>query len=50
MANRMSRMRMNEVTSLGEKMTSQEFEEVCRAAGLPSSGSLVYKEALAGET
>ncbi|CAL1146452.1 unnamed protein product [Cladocopium goreaui] len=32
------------VTSLGEKLTPQEFEDICKAAGLPTSGSLAYKQ------
>ncbi|CAE7027265.1 calA [Symbiodinium natans] len=33
------------VTSLGEKLTAKEFEEICKAADLPSAGSLEYKKA-----
>mmetsp|Transcript_152299 Transcript_152299/g.283757 ORF Transcript_152299/g.283757 Transcript_152299/m.283757 type:complete len:142 (-) Transcript_152299:60-485(-) len=31
------------VTTLGEKMTAQEFENIMRVAGLPATGKLDYK-------
>ncbi|CAE8626296.1 unnamed protein product [Polarella glacialis] len=37
------------VTSLGEKMSPQEFEDICKAAALPSAGRLEYKQAQADE-
>lgn len=39
----MKELRHN-VTSLGEKLTPQEFEDICKAAGLSTSGSLAYKQ------
>merc|ERR1712085_211428 len=32
------------VTSLGEKLSAQEFNDICKAAGLPTSGSLEYRQ------
>eukprot|EP00933_Yihiella_yeosuensis_P065936 TRINITY_DN6995_c2_g4_i1.p1 TRINITY_DN6995_c2_g4~~TRINITY_DN6995_c2_g4_i1.p1 ORF type:complete len:141 (-),score=42.57 TRINITY_DN6995_c2_g4_i1:150-572(-) len=32
------------VTSLGEKLTAKEFEDICKAAGLPSTGMIDYKK------
>ncbi|CAE7494259.1 unnamed protein product [Symbiodinium sp. CCMP2592] len=33
------------VTNLGEKLTTKEFEEICKAADLPAAGALDYKKA-----
>eukprot|EP00931_Biecheleriopsis_adriatica_P081256 TRINITY_DN54577_c0_g1_i1.p1 TRINITY_DN54577_c0_g1~~TRINITY_DN54577_c0_g1_i1.p1 ORF type:complete len:163 (-),score=62.23 TRINITY_DN54577_c0_g1_i1:87-515(-) len=32
------------VTTLGEKLAPQEFEDICKAAGLPPTGGLEYKK------
>mmetsp|Transcript_123930 Transcript_123930/g.174825 ORF Transcript_123930/g.174825 Transcript_123930/m.174825 type:complete len:143 (-) Transcript_123930:55-483(-) len=32
------------VTNLGEKLTTKEFEEICKAADLPAAGALDYKK------
>eukprot|EP00408_Alexandrium_pacificum_P018722 CAMPEP_0171194208 /NCGR_PEP_ID=MMETSP0790-20130122/20772_1 /TAXON_ID=2925 /ORGANISM="Alexandrium catenella, Strain OF101" /LENGTH=191 /DNA_ID=CAMNT_0011659401 /DNA_START=78 /DNA_END=650 /DNA_ORIENTATION=+ len=32
------------VTSMGEKLTPQEFEDICKVAGLPAAGSVEYKQ------
>mmetsp|Transcript_36304 Transcript_36304/g.67530 ORF Transcript_36304/g.67530 Transcript_36304/m.67530 type:complete len:143 (-) Transcript_36304:61-489(-) len=32
------------VTSLGEKLSAQEFEDICKAADLPVAGALDYKK------
>merc|ERR1719190_129485 len=32
------------VTTLGEKLTVQEFQDICKAADLPSLGKVQYKK------
>mmetsp|Transcript_105796 Transcript_105796/g.298013 ORF Transcript_105796/g.298013 Transcript_105796/m.298013 type:complete len:136 (+) Transcript_105796:1-408(+) len=32
------------VTSMGEKLSAQEFQDICKAAGLAPSGSVEYRQ------
>mmetsp|Transcript_29786 Transcript_29786/g.40118 ORF Transcript_29786/g.40118 Transcript_29786/m.40118 type:complete len:146 (-) Transcript_29786:82-519(-) len=32
------------VTSMGEKLTAQEFQDICKVAGLPVSGPVDYRQ------